>query len=315
MAIAAGLFLTDGYCTLAMPGTAFALLMLTAVSWGIWLPYLVAFVILIVGLSALRKEFPHHQGLNKIILLGPVFIAIPVAAFGIQHFTAAQFVVRMVPAWIPGHMFWTLFVGVCLIAAALSIAARKYSWLSSALLGLMIFLFVCLISVPAIAAAHRNRLLWAVGLRDLAFSAGAFSLAAGHTEAWRQQDRYRVLTLARFIIAVAITFFGVEQGLHPEFAPGVPLAKLTPLWIPVHLLWGYATGAVFVVGGVCLLINKQARLAAAWLGLVTLLLVIIIYVPIVVADPSDIGNAFNYLVDTLLLSGTLLALAGALSPE
>ena len=38
-----------------------------------------------------------------------------------------------------------------------------------------------------------------------------------------------------------------------------------------------------------------------------------VYVPIVAADPSDIGNAFKYLVDTLLLSGTLLALAGALS--
>jgi hypothetical protein len=39
------------------------------------------------------------------------------------------------------------------------------------------------------------------------------------------------------------------------------------------------------------------------------------YVPIVVADPSGIGNAINYLVGTLLLSGTLLALAGALNPE
>jgi hypothetical protein len=48
---------------------------------------------------------------------------------------------------------------------------------------------------------------------------------------------------------------------------------------------------------------------------VTLLLVVIIDVPIVVADPSDIGNAFNYLVDTLLLSGTLMALARALNPE
>ena len=313
MAIATGLFLAHGNCTLAMPGTAYRLLILTAVSWGVGLPYLAALAILIVGLSALRKEFARNRGLNKIILLGPVFIAIPVAAFGVQHFTAAQFIARMVPRWIPGHMFWTLLVGVCLIAAALSIAARRYSWLSSALLGVMIFLFVCLISVPAIAGAPRDRLLWAVGLRDLAFSACAFSLAASHKEAWRQRDR--VLTLARFIVAVAITFFGVEQVLHPEFAPGVPLTKLTPLWVPAHLLWGYATGAVFVVGGVCLLIKKQARLAATWLGLVTLLLVVIIYVPIVVADPSDIGNAFNYLVDTLLLSGTLLALAGALSPE
>ena len=42
----------------------------------------------------------------------------------------------------------------------------------------------------------------------------------------------------------------------------------------------------------------------------TLLVVVMVYVPIVVAKP-DLGNAFNFLVDTLLLSGTLLALAGA----
>jgi uncharacterized membrane protein len=93
--------------------------------------------------------------------------------------------------------------------------------------------------------------------------------------------------------------------------PAVPLDKLTPLWIPAHLLWGYLTGVVFVVGGIALLINKQARAAATWLGLMTLLVVVIVYVPIVVAKPGDIGNAFNFLVDTLLLSGTLRALAGA----
>ena len=43
----------------------------------------------------------------------------------------------------------------------------------------------------------------------------------------------------------------------------------------------------------------------------TLLAVVIVYVPIVVAKPGDIGNAFNFLVGTLLLSGTLLALPGA----
>ena len=49
--------------------------------------------------------------------------------------------------------------------------------------------------------------------------------------------------LARLFIGVAITFLGVEQFLHPELAPGVPLEKLTPLWIPGHALWGYPTGA------------------------------------------------------------------------
>jgi uncharacterized membrane protein len=120
-----------------------------------------------------------------------------------------------------------------------------------------------------------------------------------------------VITAGRIRIALAVTFFGVEQILHPEFVPAVPLDKLTPLWIQAHLLWGYLTGVVFVVGGIALLINKQARAAATWLGLMTLLVAVIVYVPIVVVKPGDIGNALNFLVDTLLLSGTLLALAGA----
>jgi hypothetical protein len=50
-------------------------------------------------------------------------------------------------------------------------------------------------------------------------------------------------------------------------------------------------------------------LAATWLGIVILLLVVVLYLPIVVGSPSDIGNGLNYLMDTLLLSGSVLAFA------
>lgn len=115
--------------------------------------------------------------------------------------------------------------------------------------------------------------------------------------------------LARLFIGVPITFLGVGQFLHPELAPGVPLEKLTPPWIPGHALWGYPTGAIFVVAGLCLMLNKEARRAATWLGLVILLLVIAIYTPILLANPSDIGTGLNYLMDTLLLGGSVLAFA------
>jgi hypothetical protein len=69
-------------------------------------------------------------------------------------------------------------------------------------------------------------------------------------------------------------------------------------------------GAIYVVIAISLLINKQVRLAATWLGLIALLLVLLLYLPIVIANPADIGNGLNYLADTLLLSGTALALAG-----
>jgi hypothetical protein len=43
-----------------------------------------------------------------------------------------------------------------------------------------------------------------------------------------------------------------------------------------------------------------------------LLLVLLIYVPILVANSFDIANGFNYLMDTFLLGGSALPLAGVL---
>jgi uncharacterized membrane protein len=282
------------------------------IPWGVLLPYLTGTVILVIGLYTVRKEFASERGLGKIAALGAVCLAVPISVFGTEHFTAAKILAGMVPGWIPGHLFWALFVGACLICAALSIAVRKYAGVAAALLGLMILLFVFLIHIPNIVHAPATRLLWVVGLRDLAFSGGALSVAATQTEPWVPWFRQRIILLARLFIGVPITFLGVEQFLHPELAPGVPLEKLTPQWIPAHALWGYPTGAIFVVAGLCLIFNKEARRAAAWLGLVILLLVVAVYLPILLANPSDIGTGLNYLMDTLLLSGSVLALAQAL---
>jgi hypothetical protein len=318
VAIASGAFLAEGGCTVSEflhPAHFAAWIFQPGFSWDVWLPYLFGAIVLAIGLSMAGKQFAQARGIHKVVALGPVFIAAPMAVFSAEHFTVTKIIAGMVPGWIPGHMFWALLVGVCLLAAALSIAAGKQAWLSSALLGVMILLFVLLIHIPNIVSAPHERILWVVALRDSTFAAGAFSLAAAEKEAWRAQDRHWVITVARLVIGAVIVFMGVEQILHPELVPGVPLLKATPVWIPVHLLWGYVTGVVYVICGVGLIINKQARLAATWLGLVILLLVILIYVPIVVANPSDIGNALNYLADTLLLDGTVLALAGALDAD
>jgi uncharacterized membrane protein len=279
------------------------------------LPYLAASIILVAGLYTIRKELLSRRGLDKVVALGPVFLAVPVSVFGMEHFTATKILAGMVPGWIPGHVFWALFVGASLISAALSIAVRIYAGVAAALLGLMIFLFVLLIHVPGVVNTPTSRLLWVVGLRDLSFSGGALSVSAAQTEPWKPQARQRVISLARLFIGVPITFLGVEQFLHPELAPGVPLPKLTPSWIPGHAFWGYATGVVFIVAGLCLILNKEARLAATWLGLVILLLVLVVYLPILAGNPSDIGDGLNYLVDTLLLSGSVLCLAHALGGD
>jgi hypothetical protein len=278
--------------------------------WGVWLPYLTGTLVLVIGLITVRTEFLQEQGLDKIVVLGPVFFAVSLAVFGTEHFTATPILAGMVPAWLPGHVFWALFVGACLIVAALSIASRRFAWLASALAGVLILLFVLLIHLPNVVGNPHTRIAWVVVLREPAFAGGAFALAATQEGVWKPQVRRAFTTLARFLIAIPIAFMGVQQCLHPELAPGVPLVKSTPLWVPAHAFWGYLIGAIYVLIAVGLLLNQQVRRAATWLGLLILLLVVLLYLPIVIANPADIANGLNYLADTLLLCGAVLALAG-----
>ncbi|HET6540068.1 MAG TPA: DoxX family protein, partial [Chryseolinea sp.] len=57
------------------------------------------------------------MSLDKITKLGRYFLAIPMVVFGIQHFLYAEFIVHLVPTWVPGRLFWTYFAGVALFAS------------------------------------------------------------------------------------------------------------------------------------------------------------------------------------------------------
>ncbi len=284
---------------------------------SVFWPYFAGAALLAIGLPIiLKNEVPQARGLDKLMPFGRLFFAIPLAVFAGEHFTVAHFMVPMVPSWIPAHLFWIYFVGVALVAAALSIVVKKYAQLSATLLGTMIFLFVVLLHIPRVLANPRDRISWAVALRDLSFSGGAFAFASTQAKAPRPMNTAPILlTLARYSMAVAALFFGVEHFLHPHHAPGVPLEKLTPAWIPLGLLWSYVAGAVLLAAGTCLLVNKKTRAAATYLGITILLIVLVIYLPIEISISSDIGNGLNYIADTLMFCGAVLLLADALPKE
>jgi uncharacterized membrane protein len=259
-------------------------------------------ILLAAGLFAVRKEFGKASGLDKLIVLGPAFVAASLCAFGAEHLAQPRTIMQVVPPWMPGRLFWTYFVGVALVAAAVSIVLRKCVRWSGTLLGVMFLLFVLMVHTPRVAANPKDRISWAVALRDLAFAGGGWALAGG-----------RLAITSRFLVAIPVIFFGVEHLLHSKFAPGVPLAKLTPGWVPMGALWGYLTGAVLLGGGVLLLVRKRSRIAAAWIGLVITLLTVFLYLPIlVIAKPPAMTEALNYVADTLLFAGTVLCLARTL---
>ena len=274
----------------------------------IFWPWFAGLLTLVSGLFAARKSFPAAKGMEKVIVFGPIFFAVPLAVFGAEHFSNSRSISQIVPQWMPARMFWTYFVGVALISAAVNIALRTiYARIAAMLLGIMFVCFVLTIHIPNVAANPNNRIVWAVALRDLAFAGGAFALAAIPLKPLR--------IVARVLVAAPLLFFAVEHFLHPEFAPGVPLAKVTPDWVPIRAFWGCLTGAVLLISGGSMLVDsRRARFAAALLGSLIALLVVFLYLPIfLIAAQPALLEGINYVADTLLFAGTVL-LAAAIMP-
>jgi uncharacterized membrane protein len=279
---------------------------------GIFWLYFSPSILLIVGLvKILKSELPNAHGLDKILPFGRLFFTLPLAVFGTEHFTNTADIAGLVPSWIPAHLFWTYLVGTCLIAAALSITVEIQSPLAATLLGVMFFSFVLLMDIPGVIAEPGNRISWTLALRETAFSAGGLAYAGAHWPSGGRRGAPWLVTAARFFIAIPAVFYGVEHFLHPANAPGVPLEKIIPPWIPGHLAWAYLAGVVLVVAGLALIINKKAQMAATYMGLMILLLVLFVYLPLLVATPTSL-ESLNYFFDTLLFCGAIFVLADAL---
>ncbi len=271
-------------------------------------------IYLFAGIFILRKEIRAARGWDKLITLGPVFIAVPLAVFAPEHFRGPEFVQNMVPSWMPAHWFWPRLVGCALLAAATSLTVRKFVRLSSTLLALMFSLFVCMIYLPSALTHPTNRFAWIYALRDLSFAGGAWALAGLHSRAWSPQVSKWMILFGRIVIAMAAIFYGVQHFLHPQFAPGVPLELVTPSWVPFPSVWAYLAGAILLAAGIGLALNKQSRMAAASIGALMTVLTLFLYVIILIRahGAPEINEGLNYVADTLLYAGAALVLASAL---
>jgi uncharacterized membrane protein len=216
-----------------------------------------------------------------------------------------------VPSWIPWHSFWILLVGTALIAAATSIIVKKIAGLAATLLAAMLFSFVLLIDIPSVIATSGDRFRLAVALRDTSFSAGALAFAVAQAQ---QSTRFTpaMLRLVRWVIGIVSVVFGVEHFLHPQNVPVVPLEQLMPAWIPGHAGLAYVTGTVMIACGAGIVWGAKARLAATWLGIYSAAIVLLVYLPMLLAKPGSIGVGMNYLADTMVYCGCALVLAEAL---
>ena len=295
-------------------------LTLAAAPFGIpaisfWI-YVCASLLFIIGLIQILRELPQQHGVDKIMPFGRLFFAIPLAVFASEHFTITADIAALVPSWIPAHTFWVYLVGLGFFCAALSMVVLVQARLAAALVGMTFLIFVLVMDVPAAVASPGDRFSWALALRELAFGGGAlaFAMSPWSTRSRQPSPAQRWVAFPRIFVGIASLFYGVEHLLHPVNVPGVPLAKLTPTWIPGRILLTYFVGVILIFAGICLLANKKARIAATSLGLTILLTMLWVYLPMLIAAPTDVV-ALNCFFDTLLFCGTILLLANAMDKE
>jgi len=267
---------------------------------------------LLIGMAASRARIAAAGGLDRIVALANVCVAVPLAVFGALHLFGPRIVLPIVPPYMPGRMFWVYVVGGGLLAASLSIAVGRAVRWSGLLFGLMMFLFVAMIHLPGAIRQH-DRIIWTIVFRESAFGGAGWILAG--LAMGRGSERGRVLvSVGRALVTIAMIVFGVEHFLHPLGLPGVPLVKQMPAWVPLRPVVDWVTGAALIGGAASVLLARSPRTVLAGVGGWLLLLLVLIYGPVLVGALRNPGvgvqlEGVNYFADTLLFTGAILAVA------
>src|SRR5260370_28939222 len=113
---------------------------------------------LVIGLPVVMMGAARRaRGFDKLVAFGPLLFGIAMAIFGADHMVTSGFVARIVPSFIPWHLFWAYFVGVALLAGALSFATTILWRLAAGSFALMFLIFELTMHIPNLAAMPHDK--------------------------------------------------------------------------------------------------------------------------------------------------------------
>ena len=117
-----------------------------------------ASALMLAGVLCAGGDHSRRAGgvVNKLIASGPYLLGISAVVFGIDHFLVLGFIASLVPAWLPGHMFWAYLTGAAFIVAGICMVTRWMDELASFWLGMMFVLWFLVLHSPRVVAAVRS---------------------------------------------------------------------------------------------------------------------------------------------------------------
>ena len=119
----------------------------------------------------------------------------------------------------------------------------------------------------------------------------------------------RLFIPGRIMYAVAVGALGLEHLIRGNFSAGLlPF----PTTFPGRYVVALAVGVVFLFAGLCIATLWKGRLAASWLGVFFLLLVLYPHVPILAGNVRN-GGEWTVFFELVAFSAGAFYLAGVLS--
>jgi len=97
---------------------------------------------------------------HLLFIIGEYAFGLALFVFGILHYVSMAFVISVIPAWIPGKVFWAWFVMAGFLAAGISILIQRLVRLSSLLVSLMFLCFICLMHIPLVIQFPGQEVQW-----------------------------------------------------------------------------------------------------------------------------------------------------------
>ncbi len=121
--------------------------------------------------------------MNQLPSLGKWLYALPMVAFGLMHFGAADQMAGKVPSYLPVGVAWVYLTGIGLVLAGAAVLAGKYAKLALQLLGLMLVLFAVMLHLPTLMAGGDGvQMAMSMLLKDLALGGAAWWASANAPE-------------------------------------------------------------------------------------------------------------------------------------
>ncbi|MGN6147996.1 MAG: hypothetical protein ACTHPD_05600 [Rhizomicrobium sp.] len=119
----------------------------------------------------------------------------------------------------------------------------------------------------------------------------------------------RIIRIAQIAFGISAIFFGGAHFVYMDLT-----APLIPKWLPPNqLFWGYATGVFHIAGGLAIIMNIRARLAAILLAVMYAIFTVFALVPGLLVKSSFFG--WTEIATSVILVGVAWVVADSLAPK